>query len=315
MINTYIEALSLIEKFIACHPEYSVDNLHFRQGTNSFCFQGRLGDEIILYKVSIRGSTAREAKNLRYFESSKLVPRFFHAEDNFVIEEFIYGDLWTEQIRLGEGASPDLLNSVGEAFVQFTKEAIAYPGLEAATFVNNLSVTLETAKLLLQYHSDAYEDDIFAQSLATVVEYRDYFATEPPMLYNYDCGPDNILLNHNRFARFVDLEGCYQGTLSLHIGAFFERLAQAFGSFYDPPSVIAYFRKMLAPILPSNEKVLLAAALLKVWLPIVRYHGWNGWQTWTPGNLPHSLDIEREHASVFAKRLHQVQTALNSITT
>lgn len=48
----------------------------------------------------------------RYFEPSGLVPRFFHAEDNFVIEEFIEGDLWTEQIRSGAGASPELLNSV-----------------------------------------------------------------------------------------------------------------------------------------------------------------------------------------------------------
>ena len=286
VVNTPDEARELVEMFVAHHSESAVDAMHFLQGTNSVVFRGRYRGEVALYKVSIRGSTAREAKTLQYFEPSRLVPRLFHAEDNFLIEEFIEGDLWTEQIGVGAGATPELLNSVGQAFLQFTESAQHYPGLDAATFARNLAVTLETANRILHYHSDVYSDDIFPHTLATVLAHRDDFVSEPPMLYNYDCGPDNILLHNNRFARFVDLEGCYQGTLSLHFGAFFERLAQADGPGYDAPTVIAHFRNLFHPILPSGRELLQATAFLKVWLPIIRYHGWNGWQTWTLGALP-----------------------------
>ena len=71
----------------------------------------------------------------------------------------------------GAGASPELLNSIGQAFLQFTEFAQQYPGLEASTFVQNLAVTLETASLLLQHHADVYDDDIFLQTLNSVLEY------------------------------------------------------------------------------------------------------------------------------------------------
>ncbi len=206
-IHTPEEAQELVETFVAHHPEYALDTLHFRQGTNSFVFRGCYRGEVALYKVSIRGSTAREAKMLQYFEPSGLVPRLFHVEDNFVIEEFVEGELWTERIRAGAGATPELLNSVGQAFLRFTESAQQYPGLEAATFARNVTLTLETANLLLQLHSDVYSDDIFPHTLATVLAHRDQFVNEPPSLYNYDCGPDNILLRDERFTRFVDLEG------------------------------------------------------------------------------------------------------------
>ncbi len=211
------------------------------------------------------------------------------------------------RIRAGAGATPELLNSVGQAFLRFTESAQQYPGLEAATFARNVTLTLETANLLLQLHSDVYSDDIFPHTLATVLAHRDQFVNEPPSLYNYDCGPDNILLRDERFTRFVDLEGCYQGTLSLHFGAFFERLAQADGPGYDAPKVVAHFWSMFCQMLPSDLELLQATALLKVWLPLVRYHGWNGWQTWTPGKLPDSVERERERARWFVRRLHRVQ--------
>lgn len=79
VIDTPEKAQELIERFVERHPDCAVDSLHFRQDTNSVVFRGRYRDEVALYKVSIRGSTAREATNIRYFEPSGLVARFFHS--------------------------------------------------------------------------------------------------------------------------------------------------------------------------------------------------------------------------------------------
>jgi len=141
--------------------------------------------------------------------------------------------------------------------------------------------------------------------------YHDRIVSEQPCLYYDDCAPDNILLSDGRFTRFVDLESCWQGTPSLHFGAFFERLAQKDGMVFDAHAVVAHFQYMFRQILPDLE-LLRAAAFLKVWVPIVRYHGWNGWWTWRPGTLPEGIEREQERARWFADRLQRVHTVLAS---
>jgi hypothetical protein len=282
-----------------------VDSQPFSElGTNSWVFKGNFEDKRAVFKVARWANAQTEAERLQFFERSGLVPRLFLLEaPHLLIEEFVDATPWSDLIRVGQGSDRILLDSVADAVVSMAEFGLQYVGLSEDHFRENLAQTLDSCDQVLRWHSDVYSDRVFARTLRIVVDRATRLIDEPMMLYQDDCGPDNTLIANGQFARFVDLADCWPGTVHLHAGALMEPLTRVTDRF-DAAAAFQVMRKKLSARFLLDPLLIEAAAYLKVWIPLVRHHGWNGWITWPELHvLQETKEQEHARAAYFALRL------------
>lgn len=303
------EARERLRAFVQHRPEYRLEgDLYSEQGYNSWVFKGTYRDRPALFKVSRRGAAGRERGALERFAGIGLVPRVYGGEAGWLlVMEFVAGESWGTCVGRREPGWERTVESVAEATARFVAHLLRpehAAGLDPAFLRRNIVVTLDTAQEVLALNRDLYADSVFTRTLEYVLRRQELLTEERPSLY-WDDLPQ-CLVHRGRFSRFYDLESVYQGTLHLQAGALVAALADPRGRAAAGRGVLdAFYRRLAATHVLDDERVL-AGALLKTWIRIARFSGWNGWPPWRPVQLLASTenpDGERQRASRFVEQL------------
>jgi hypothetical protein len=281
------------------------------QGTNSVVFRGTWNDQSAIFKVRLRGPGDEEARALRCLSGTGLAPELFAAEGPVVVMEAVSGRTWHAQIRAGSGLEPALIQSCTDAIAAISAIGVGPLSSEVdlAGLRCNVDRLLASARALLAANPDIYGDPVFAETFGIVEAAAPAILAAPPALFFADPDPRNLMVRDGRFTRFIDLEALWAGTAPLAVGAALHVLARADLTLGLPfaavgPALRASFDRVLALRLPAD--LVRSSALFSLWIQIARYHGWNGWQTWSPGRLTGDLDHERASADVYALTLRRI---------
>jgi predicted Ser/Thr protein kinase len=81
MSLTSEQAQAKAKAFCARHSECKLGPQFFRQGTNRVVYHAQWNEHPALVKVHIRRPNASEAKALRFFQPTGLVPQLFGADE------------------------------------------------------------------------------------------------------------------------------------------------------------------------------------------------------------------------------------------
>jgi hypothetical protein len=141
------------------------------------------------------------------------------------------------------------------------------------SFIDDFRLTLSEA---VNENPELLSGADFVHTMDVINDNWSYLSEQTGAMYYDDLGGENILLADDQVF-FVDLESVWAGNVTLQVGA----LVANFAQWGNPESldILTRLLSRISELLHPNWDAWMAAAYLKIWLRICRFHRWNRWKT------------------------------------
>ena len=284
-----------IDQYLAARPQARMEGQPYPiQGNNSVIYRGTWNDEPAMFKFSIRSAARREADALKYFANTGHVPRILDVfHDQVLVTEFVPGR--SLQATTLSGTMRDALV---DALFKMVEQSMFDRGADfsfAAAFHGTLAEAMERNPELLS-------GDAFSSTFDEIETNWPALSEQTGALYFDDLGGENILLTAEHVT-FVDLESVWPGNATLQIGALVANFAQAGDS--DSIAVLNALLRRLSERHSLDWAGCMAAAYLKIWIRVCRFHRWNSWHTRDDMRLVSEAD--KQHVNRCGDKLRHIR--------
>ena len=284
-----------IEKYLAERPQARIETQPYPlQGSNSVVYRGTWNGEPAMFKFSIRGAARREDDALKYFADTGHVPRVLDVfHDQVLVTEFVPGR--SLQATTLSGTMRDKLV---DALATMVEQSMLDCGADfsfVAAFHGTLVETMERNPEILS-------GDAFSSTFNQIENNWPALSEQTGALYFDDIGGENILLTADHVT-FVDLESVWPGNVTLQIGALVANFAENGDS--DSIAVLGALLRKLSEKHSLDWAGCMAAAYLKIWIRICRFHRWNSWHTRDDMRLVSEAD--KQHVNRCGDKLRHIR--------
>lgn len=261
---------ALIKEYKAQRPTAEIEEgQHSNQGENSVVYRGFYDGKPSIFKFSIRNAAQRESDGYRRFENTSHVPRVFDVYQNKVIvTEFIEGHAYDS------GAEGDAAEKEYQLLVTATQKFFAeLKGGDDCNF-GYISTFRESFEAIYRLNQNEYfDDEIFADTFDLIQKHWDAVSHQDCCFYYDDFDGRNMVVAQDKIY-FIDMESVWPGNRLLQVGTIIANMGQA-----GPNKVLSCLLNEIQSVYAYDFEAAIAAAYLKVWVRICKFHNWNFWST------------------------------------